>query len=451
MKQLQPVIWSKGTFLTPQHLQAQDRFIEDTLQFRLQALAFRPWGFQSLSINQDMLADGQFAINSASGIFPDGLLFDIPAADATPASKAIAEFFDADQTSLDVFLAVADYRERGVNVTLTHDGSSSRFVSDIVLLRDENTGMAEKPIQVARKNLRLLVEGESREGATALRVANIEKTSTGVFRLNPRFVPPLVDISASDYVVSILRGLIEILSAKSSILSGGRRQKNQNLAEFTASDIANFWLLYTINSNFPLFHHLFACKKGHPEELYGAMVSLAGSLSTFSLKVHPRDLPTYDHEELGPMFTELDEKLRMLLETVVPSNFVSLPLKLVRPSVYSAALDDDKYLTNTRMYLAMSSEAPEGEMIGRVPGLVKVCSAAHIDHLVKQALPGMALRHVANPPGSIPIKLKYQYFSLDQSGGAWEAVCRARNIAAYVPNDFPNPELEVIILLPEAN
>ena len=33
MKQLQPVIWSKGTFLTPQHLQVQDRFIEDSLNF----------------------------------------------------------------------------------------------------------------------------------------------------------------------------------------------------------------------------------------------------------------------------------------------------------------------------------------------------------------------------------------------------------------------------------
>ena len=38
MKRLQPVIWTKGTFLTPQHLQLQDRFLEDTLQFRLEAL-----------------------------------------------------------------------------------------------------------------------------------------------------------------------------------------------------------------------------------------------------------------------------------------------------------------------------------------------------------------------------------------------------------------------------
>ena len=51
MKGLQPVIWSKGTFLTPQHLQAQDRFIENTLRFQMEALSFRPWGFESLELD----------------------------------------------------------------------------------------------------------------------------------------------------------------------------------------------------------------------------------------------------------------------------------------------------------------------------------------------------------------------------------------------------------------
>ena len=78
MKQLQPVLWSKGTFLTPQHLQLQDRFLEDSLNFRLQALKFCAWGFSEVVLDQELLADGQLAVSRASGIFPDGLLFDIP-------------------------------------------------------------------------------------------------------------------------------------------------------------------------------------------------------------------------------------------------------------------------------------------------------------------------------------------------------------------------------------
>ena len=57
MKQLKPVLWTKGTFLTPQHPRVPDRFLEDTLNFRLQALKFRPWGFRELAINAELLAE----------------------------------------------------------------------------------------------------------------------------------------------------------------------------------------------------------------------------------------------------------------------------------------------------------------------------------------------------------------------------------------------------------
>jgi type VI secretion system protein ImpJ len=100
------------------------------------------------------------------------------------------------------------------------------------------------------------------------------------------------------------------------------------------------------------------------------------------------------------------------------------------------------------MYLAISTGNSEEELIRKAPQLLKVCSATHIDHLVKQALPGVQMTHVTNPPSAIPVKLKYQYFSLNQSGPAWEAVRRARNFAAFVPGEFPNPEMELIVLLP---
>jgi type VI secretion system protein ImpJ len=49
----------------------------------------------------------------------------------------------------------------------------------------------------------------------------------------------------------------------------------------------------------------------------------------------------------------------------------------------------------------------------------------------------------------IPVKLNHHYFLLQQSGSEWEAVKRARNIAAYVPAEFMSPELELVIVLPK--
>jgi len=450
MRQLQPVIWSKGTFLTPQHLQAQDRFVEDSLSFRLQALKFCGWGFAELQIDQERLSEGQVVVARAAGIFPDGLLFDIPEADPAPPSKSIAEYFEPGITSVDVYLTVPDYRPKGLNVSLSSRDANTRYRAEVIPFRDENTGNREKPVQVARKNFRVLAAGESLQGNSALRMANIERTDAGTFRLNPRLVPPLLNIGDNEHILGMLRGLVEILSARGAELSAMRRQKNQSLADFTAADIADFWLLYSINSHFPLFKHIFETQRAHPEELYAAMTGLAGSLTTFSQKIRPSDLPIYDHDQIGPIFAELDETLRTLLETVVPTNLVSLALKKVRNSIYATAINEERYLTNTRMFLAVSADVKEEELIRKVPQLVKTCSGSHIDHLVKQALPGIQLTHLSNPPGGIPVKLHYQYFSLNQSGPAWEAVGRARNFAAYVPGDFPNPQLELLILLPES-
>lgn len=447
---LEPVIWAKGTVLSPQHLQIQDRYLTDSLHFHLQALSFRPWGFRRLKIDHQTLAGGTFNLTEASGIMPDGLLFDFPGSDAAVSPRSMKDRFEQDRETLDVYLSIPHYREQGMNVAKGQREAETRYRAEMELFRDENTGQVERPVILARKNFRLLFEGESQEGSSAIRVATVRKTTAGIFELDPHFAPPLLDLSTNDYLLGIARRLVEILSAKISNLSGTRRQKNQSLAEFTASDIANFWLLYTLNTSFPAISHIFETRGGHPEALFSSMLSLAGALTTFSQKIHPRDLPAYDHENLGICFTDLDEKLRFLLDTVVPNNFVALPMKLVRPNIYAASIDNDDYLKNTKMYLAITADTGQADLISRTPVLVKLCANDHIDILVQRALAGVPLTHSVSPPSAIPLKLNYQYFSLNQNGGAWESIVRGRNVAAYVPGDFANPKLELIILLPGA-
>ena len=449
MRQMRPVLWTKGVLLTPQHLQTQDRFLEDLLEFRLSTLTFCPWGFHRLEIDREKLAGGTFAISSAAGVFPDGLSFDMPGSDPTPPPKPLEGLWESDQEALHLYLAIPEYRYGGHNVSGPLHDRDTRYRAEELLRRDDTTGLSEKPIQVARKNFRILAEGESLEGSAMLRAARLTRTPGGGYQLDTRFVPPLIDIAASEYVMVIARRLVEILAARSTTLAGTRRQKNQSLAEFGIADVASFWLLYTINTYLPQFRHLYETRRGHPSELYTTMLALAGALTTFS-QIHPRDLPAYEHDDLGASFTRLDEVVRELLETVVPSNTVSLTMKLVQPSVYAVALDQDRYLAAPQLYLAFGVEGRAPEVAQRAPQLLKVASAAQLDHLIRQALPGLSLTHVPNPPGTIPVKLNYQYFLIQRSGPEWEAVVRARNIAVYVPSELPEPQLELVVMLPKS-
>jgi type VI secretion system protein ImpJ len=448
MRQLQAVLWTKGVLLTPQHLQTQDHFLEDLLQFQLFSLAFFPWGFQRLVIDREALDGGVFALSSAAGILPDGLLFDMPDSDKPPAPKPLEDCWEQDQETLDVFLAIPESRQGGFNISSDQPEASTRFRAEVVLRRDENTGLTEKPIQVARKNFRLAVEGESLDGTSYLPVARVRRLAAGGVELDAHFVPPLLDIGASDYVMAIARGLVEILTAKSTAISATRRQKNQSLADFGISDVANFWLLYTVNTHLPQLRHLLETSHGHPGELFKVMLSLAGALTTFSSTVHPRDLQGYDHADLSSCFGDLDQKLRELLETVVPARCETVPLRLVQPTIYAAALDQERYLAAPQLFLAFKADIEHTEAASKVPQLVKISSSDRIDSLIKQALPGIQLSHVAKPPSTLPVRLDYSYFALGRTGSEWDAVALARNLAVYVPSELPNVQLELIVILP---
>jgi type VI secretion system protein ImpJ len=447
MKQLQHVIWSKGVFLTPQHLQTQDRYMEDLLQFQLECCGAHLWGFAHLRIDTKKLIDGQLSLLEARGLLPDGMLFDIPEADPAPPSRMVTDFFSDDRRRLDVFLSVPELRNIGINTSVRQD-AKARYVTEIRMVRDDNSGASEKGIEIARKNLKLLFEGENQEGSTVVQIGRIRKTTAGVFELDPDFIPPLIDIHGSDLLRRVVRGLVETLAARSSLLAAGRRQRNQSLADFTASDIANFWLLYTINQHLPLFRHLMDRATVHPEQLFSAMLALAGALTTFSTAITPGDLPQYRHDRLEECFPDLERKIRVLLETVVPVNFVAIPLKLVQPSIYAAAIEDEKYLHNSRLYLAVNAGVDDAKLIARAPSVMKVGAAAQLEQMIRQALPGLNMVYVSNPPSEIPVKLRYKYFGLELTGKVWEGIQRGRNLGVHVPLELPNPQLELIVLLP---
>ena len=451
MTKLLPVVWSKGVFLSPQHLQAQDRYIEDVLRFQLAAVCAYPWGFTRLQIDGAALAAGVLSLTEASGIFQDNLPFDIPEADEAPPSRVIEGCFADGRQRCQFYLAVPERRSVGINVSLSRDGMSARFVSEKRMLRDENSGaLLERPIALARKNLQILAEGESSVGSVLLPLITIEKTEAGLYRSEPRFVPPVLTLQASPVLASIAKGLVELLVARSSQLAGARRQRNESLADFSASDVANFWLLYTINTELPEFRHMLESGSTHPELLFRAMLRLAGSLMTFSSQYDQRDLPRYEHAAPSQAFSLLDAMIRELLETVVPSNFISLPLKEMGSSVYATAIDKDQYFKDSRFYLAVSADMKEPDLIQRFGQLAKVASATHIEGYIRQAVPGLRMVHVAVPPRAIPVKLRYQYFSLERAGDVWDSIVRARNLAVYAPDELTNPQMELVILLASA-
>jgi type VI secretion system protein ImpJ len=449
MRRLQPVLWNKGTLLTPQHLQAHDRFLEDSLQFWLESQQFSPWGLSELQIDRETLAAGLLSVSSASGVFPDGLLFDIPDADPAPPAKSLVEHFGPNDSSMDVYLAVPAYREKGINVSQPGGFVDARFVAEAAFARDELRSDIEKPVQLARKAFRILMESERRQDYSTLPMARIQRSVSGTFHLDETFVPPSLNILASDRLMSIARRILELLTAKSLELSALRKEKNYGQADFFSSE--SFWQLYAVNSHHPLFRHLYEVRRGHPEELFGVMLSLAGVLTTFSPDVHPSELPVYNHNDLTSCFTELDEKVRFLLDTTARKNHVVIPLNEVQPSIYHAAVAEDRFFEQTQLYLGLRADANRANLIAKGPSRIKIASANQIEDNVRRALNGLELLHVpSGTAATLPVKSNLEYFRLLQTGPVWESIMSLRNIGVWIPVELRPSEIELLIVLPKS-
>lgn len=447
MRHMQPVLWTKGVLLTPQHLQAQDRHHEDTLAFQVGALMFCPWGFSTLSFDHAALSAGTLVVNGAAGRFPDGLLFEAPEAGPTPPPKLVADAFAPDQKSITAYLAVPEYRPGARNVVRASEHAVARWQSDEQLIRDETTGLTERPIQVAPPSLRLLLEGENIEGFTTLPVARITRSDTGALAFDHTFVPPVLDIAASDVLMNMARRLVERLAARGASLAGSRRQRNVGLSDFSVADVGAFWLLYTVNTHFPGVRHLHETRRGHPSVLWEAMLALVGALSTFATTADARAIPAYDHLRLGESFADLERRLYELLDGAIVDAVVSLPLKVIRPTLHAVAIEQTKWLDAPQWFLAVTSRVRQQELITRVLQGCKVGSADVVETLVRQALPGMELTHISAPPGAVPVQLDFQYFAVTKAGAAWDAIAQARNLAVYVPEGLADARFELVILL----
>ena len=446
MRSLSQVVWSEGMYLGPHEFQAQARYFEDAIHFAADALWFQSYGLISSTLDSDALRNGTVSLVHASGIFPDGTPFYMPQSDAIPAVRQIADLFPPTRDTLTIYLGIHERKAGARNCALVGDPGETRYFSELRSFNDETSGTDSRSVPIRRKNIRLVLESELTDVTVALPLARARRDGSGHFIFDPSFVPPCVQITASEPLMLMLRRLIEILESKSSALARGKAGGG-SLAEFSQRDLANFWLMHAVNSGLAALRHLWISKRGHPEQLFMEMSRLGGALCTFALDSHPRTMPIYDHRNLSECFEKLDEHIRTHLETIVPTNCVPIQLTKVADYFYEGDVNDSRMLGRARWVLGVHARLGEAEVIERVPQLVKLCSAKFVGELVKRAMAGLALVHLPVPPPAVPARVETMYFGVSRDGPFWDHIVQTRRVGVYVPGEVTDAELELWVIL----
>lgn len=447
MKSLSRVVWSEGMHLGPHHFQAQNRYFEDSIHFAISALWPNNYGVTGCDLDVEALRNGTVSVTHARGVFSDGLVFNMPESDALPTPRPIEELFPPTRDDVAVFLAVPFRKSEGQNCLLVPSESPNgvRYTADTAILADETTGREEKPVKLGSKNIRLLFDTEDPTGLAAIPIARVKRSGSGHFVFDPTFIPPCLRITASEPLMLMLRRLIDVMEDKvrsmANLESGGSR------AGFSTREISTYWFTHAINASLLPLRHLCFAKHGHPEELFLELSRLAGALCTFALQSHPRDLPLYDHAKLDRCFGALEEHIRLHLETIVPSNCISIRLGATGNYFFSGDVTDERSLGRSQWILAVRAGMGDADLMDKVPKLVKFCSRQFVPKLVERAIPGLTLSHLQVPPPAVSARVETQYFNVSKAGPCWDHIVQTRQVGTYVPGEIPNPELELLIVL----
>ncbi len=450
MSKYRRIVWNEGMLLTPHHFQQSDNYHEELLNSRVRAIMQHEYGVIDLQVNNEAIANGNFQITNCRAVLPDGLLVNVPDAESVPDLRPVGNHFSVEAEKLGVHLAIparkmgeANFQASGAEVN-----GNLRFSQEGALVKDETSGTNEQPIAYAKSNLKIIFDDELRDGFTSIKIAELERTPTGQLKMAEEYIPPILKITASVWLVNMLRQLVEILITKSGSLGEQRRSSNASLADFTTSEVAVFWLLNTINASIPSMAHFFSSPVIHPERLYLEMATLVGKLMTFSLESHPKDIVKYDHDDLYFTFFSLSTQLKDLLETVIPSRCVPIPLEKTRDTLYVGRIEDERLLKEAEFYLAVKAEMPEAKLMEGVPRVVKIASRDVIDSVIGSALPGVVLTLASPPPAPIPTRVGFKYFRLDTIGPYWNGISGSKVVSVYVPNDIPDEKLEMYAVKP---
>lgn len=432
------VIWREGLFIKPQHFQQQQRHSDYALHARLSALSDYFYGLQSLAINEDYLGFGRIALVGATGILPDGTVFNIPNDDVLPTPLEIT---DASVANQKVYLALP-LSVSGVNEVNQGGQVATRLQAHRHDVRDlHSEGGDVVSLEVGRVSLRLMLEREDRSAYASLAIARIlDKRPDGGLVLDPNFMPCSISVSA-------IPTLKRLLGESAGLVAERARSLSQRIAapgQQGVADVAEFMMLQLLNRAQPQLSHLARLGTLHPERLHEALVQLCGELMTFTDESRlPPEFPAYRHDDQQVSFEPVMLALRQALSTVLSPRAVSIQLRKHQYGVMVAMVNESELMQSADFVLAVRARMPQEQLRKQLLQQTKVASSDKIRELISLQLPGIPLLPLPVAPRQLPYHAGYSYFQLDRQSPAWQMLAVSNTLAFHIAGDFPELDMQL--------
>ena len=435
------VLWSEGLFLRPQHLQQNDRYLENLVESRVRHVSPYPWGFSALEIDRDLAQQSKFAVRRATGVMPDGTPFDIPGSSPAPPPIDIPETAAKQLLWLSLPVASANTRE----VEAAEAESASRFVPGTETLIDSTAAMRlEEEIDVAHPRLSFELRKTAKPGFVGLAIGRVLEVRDRTIVFDEKFAPPVLNCAAHPVVDGWIDRVI-----------GWIDNKLEELARYAADPTAggglqsaDYFVLQLLNRHIPVLKHFRQSRYIHPERLYEEFLRIAGELATFATaERRARTYPAYDHDNLEEVFTPIVRDIQDFLSAQLGRRAIRLEIIERAPNAFVSTIRDRNLFRNAALVLEVAARRPLTEIQSQFPNLFKVGPNTKMNEIVHAHLPGVGLVHLPTPPPQIRAITDHVYFLLDRQSPLWPEFSVASSIGMHFSGEWPELELELWAVL----
>ncbi|MFV1941034.1 type VI secretion system baseplate subunit TssK [Pseudomonas luteola] len=432
------VIWQEGMLLRPQHFQQSDRYHDDQLKARTRQLGSYAWGFFNLVIDRQFLSMGKLVISQASGVLPDGTLFEL-----TSEGEPLALDIPANTSSTSVYLALPLVTGNHVETRRPEQKDVlARYRAYEAEVADSNAGESIiSQVSCGRPDFKLLLgERSNDEAFVRLKVCEVlDTTPDGVISLDGDFTPTYLHVHASDYLLSCLKEVISMLAHRGDILA----ERIRATGKVGTAEVGDFMMLQLINRYEPTLRHYLTLEQLHPELIFRELLGLLGELATFSSETkRPRLDNRYQHSDQAQSFRKLMDSLRHVLSMVLEQHAVELILQQRQYGIQVSPLHDHSLITSASFVLAASAQCDSEELRQRLPAHLKIGPVERIRQLVNLHLPGIRIKPMPVAPRQIPFHSGKTYFALELSADEQAQLEQSGGFAIHVSGDFPGLELK---------
>jgi type VI secretion system protein ImpJ len=450
--------WFEGPLVDPRQWQRQDAYHEALLEERIGTISPHAWGLLAIELDEGALRTGSVRFDRLDAVLRDGTIVHVaPDADLLP-ERALDERL-ARAESVDVYVTLPQVdpmlpnMDRKIDLneprSLEEGPAGSRFrmvpvstapgterVPRYRTRIDQVPDVAEgDPTYGAAwlHNLRIAFGTEPRDRADGVKVAELVRAPSGALMVRELFVPPLLRIGASRFLVAGFRQVLAAMVAKQQALASSRRQRTTSMVEFQAADAARFWLLHTLNGALPSIHDIGLKPDTHPARAHEKLAELIGALCTFDVASDPMQVPLYDHLAPGPAFERMFAMALALLDRLIAERYVQVPLTAQDQDTFAGTFTDATIYRHAFFFAVSGSQMTVRQAWEHVPRLAKVSSLQRITQLKSTASYGAPLEPVHTPPAALPVKSDVAFFRVQTADAHWTEAISLGTVAIHLP------------------